>query len=487
MEIKEEIKKVFDWPQGNRVYFFEHSFYYFCVYYFSDFMTRKGASFHKEWCEDLQTEKSFYLEGYRESGKTIYVIFYLIWCIVYNKKNIIMLYTNDETTSKQKLYIVANELMVNEKLIQDYGRLYSLTKNKAEMQESGLKKTSIGDFITENGVWCLAMSLGKSPRGKLGKTRPDLIVFDDIDTLASTASERMINKNYDFIKNEVFGGKASFWSKVIFLANVIRKDWVAPRLKRDMKENKNWIVKSKAIKEDWKITWDKYVETEAEAEKINKELDEKYDDPMVSNFYKVVSIESIKDEQGTAAFNRNYLNIPYTGEWIIPMSYIKYWTVENEHCDKIIMGVDPAISEKETSDRFAITVTWLIWDRYYIKKSVGLKGKEKRYENIMAVIKKLYYEYNVSYINCESVAFQRLLAKLLKQEGLACKEIHTHKDKVTRMLELEHLFSSGKVFFEPGTEDLIDEVSIFPEWGYDDMVDSMMLTLGKKQREIIVL
>lgn len=52
------------------------------------------------------------------------------------------------------------------------------------------------------------MSLGTSPRGKNytasdGKFRPDLIIFDDVDTIASTQSKKKIDKNFEFMLNEV--------------------------------------------------------------------------------------------------------------------------------------------------------------------------------------------------------------------------------------------------------------------------------------------
>lgn len=87
-------------------------------------------------------------------------------------------------------------------------------------------------------------------------------------------------------------------------------------------------------------------------------------------------------------------------------------------------------------------------------------------------------------LNVETVAFQEVLADYLKEEKLAVNTIKTHKDKVTRMLEYQWDFEAGNIFFNTtGCDELIEELIAFPNWEYDDMVDSMMMSFNDDHDE----
>lgn len=70
------------------------------------------------------------------------------------------------------------------------------------------------------------------------------------------------------------------------------------------------------------------------------------------------------------------LLIPYSGgEAIVKRENILYNTMDD--WDRIIIGVDPAISEKALSDFFGITVTAHKGKHKNVKACYALKGKEK--------------------------------------------------------------------------------------------------------------
>jgi predicted phage terminase large subunit-like protein len=80
------------------------------------------------------------------------------------------------------------------------------------------------------------------------------------------------------------------------------------------------------------------------------------------------------------------------------------------------------------------------------------------------------------------------LADYLKEEHMAVNPIKTNRDKVTRLLEYQWEFESGNIFFNTKwCEDLIEELLAFPNWEFDDMVDSLMLSFWEEENEWVIV
>jgi predicted phage terminase large subunit-like protein len=229
----------------------------------------------------------------------------------------------------------------------------------------------------------------------------------------------------------------------------------------DYKNNKNWKILEKAIIENWEITWDYFTHED---------------------------LEKIKAQQGEIAFNQNYLLIPFSwGDTLVKRSQIKYWVHQGKF-DRISIWVDPAISEKTRSDAFAITVTWSVWESFYVIEWIELNGEEKDPIRAVQTIIQLYRKYNANIVRVETVAFQQVISKLLKNEWVAVEEIKPHKDKITRLLEWQYLFEQGKVYFHPEqTEKLVNQLLDFPNVLHDDLVDSFVYSLKTYKKTLFVM
>lgn len=107
-----------------------------------------------------------------------------------------------------------------------------------------------------------------------------------------------------------------------------------------MKHNEKWFVQRVAIyDEKGDITWKARFTDSGEEGKIDL-------------------LQKRKD-QGEIAYNQNFLLIGFSGEnAIIKLNYIHYEVPPaRDQFDRVVIGVDPAYSEKKLSDFFAITVT----------------------------------------------------------------------------------------------------------------------------------
>ena len=253
-------------------------FFHFCNYYFREYYSFDTPKALMQYYSELNKWKNVFIEGFRGCAKTTIAQMYVIRNILYKKKRNIMRYSQTIDNAQENLTYIANSLIndwwIGERICMDYGNLYypeNITRN-------GLKKQkTLSKFITENNVYVRAMSLGTSPRWKNytapdGKFRPDLLIFDDVDTIASTQSKKIIDKNYEFLLNEVLWGAS--WSQIIFLGNTIYEDWLVPRFREHVKNSKDWEVIRLPIKVNNEIVWNRFVETDEEAKSLNEWITE---------------------------------------------------------------------------------------------------------------------------------------------------------------------------------------------------------------------
>lgn len=233
-------------PQSKSIHrrtFFKENFLYFCLYYFPWEFSHKMADFQKKYLHSLQNGESVFFVGFRECGKSMFLTMYYVWVLCYAKRRFIMHYNSEETQAKAMLRDVVTILQENEKIISDFWFLY-LPESRSQKDK---KQKTIWEFITENGIKVKAMSIGKSPRWQKfvhnGVTyRPDLVSFDDIDTLKNTKSAQIISEDINFILWEVFGGVTAY-AQIILLGNVIREHGRVPSLKKHFESDHEMNVK----------------------------------------------------------------------------------------------------------------------------------------------------------------------------------------------------------------------------------------------------
>lgn len=466
--------------------YFEDNFYGFCKYYFREYFTFHTPKSFLEIYASLQEWKNLYFEGFRWCSKTTIAQMYVVWCIVYKKRRNIMWYSQTVENAEENLMYIANALIWDseqwERIVNDFWNLYYPERVNKKWQKR-IKK--LDKFITENSCYVRAFSLWSSPRGKNytaedGKHRPDLFIFDDVDTINSCSSKSKIDRHFTFLLNEVLGW-ATTNTQILFLGNTIYEDGLVPRFREHIQNNEHWnIFRIPIYDKEWKIVWNRFVETDAEADELNKWIED------LSKKY--VSLEAEKKQLGSVSFAQNYLLIPYVAaQHLITKDLIQYIDERDEelmyksssYFNKIQIGVDPAISTKEKSDRFAITVVGFRYDKTYVLEVVALEGRDKMVSNACSVVRSLYLKRHANKVVVESVAYQAVLKDLFSSLWLAVKEIKPHKDKLTRLMEKQALFEQGKIFFSRQCSKLIDELLAFPNWEHDDCVDSLVYWLDE--------
>lgn len=209
-------------------------------YYFPKYAGAPPAQFHKdaakrviqnpEWVEVRSWSREL-----AKSTRTMMEIFYLV--LVGNrfkeKPRKPKLFTWNEkaqvwTRKKQNVLIISNSkdnadrlllpymlnFEVNNRIINDYG------------EQVNIGSWTIGEFVTKSGIAFRALGAGQSPRGTRNEAiRPDIIVFDDLDTDVDCLNPDTIDKHWNWVGEAVIPTRSvSMPLLVIWCGNIIAED-----------------------------------------------------------------------------------------------------------------------------------------------------------------------------------------------------------------------------------------------------------------------
>ena len=157
----------------------------------------------------------------------------------------------------------------------------------------------------------------------------------------------------------------------------------------------------------------------------------------------------------------------------------------------IYMGVDLAISEKDSADHFAIVVIGMDGN----KNRYGLDYFEGqlRFRQQTAKIIKWWKKWDPIRIGIETNAYQAAQYQNLKDEDkdIPLKGINTGTDKILRAQKLQPIFSDKRFYFQKtgGHHLWIEQMVLFPNYRYKDVFDATDLAVAaskvkrRKRRE----
>ena len=130
------------------------------------------------------------------------------------KKKCVLLISNSLDNATRLLMPYRANLEYNRRLINDYGRQETTGRWQA------------AEFITQSGVAFRALGAGQSPRGTRNEEiRPDVLIFDDVDTDADCLNPQTIAQKWRWIEEAAIGTRSvSQPTTIIFCGNRIAAD-----------------------------------------------------------------------------------------------------------------------------------------------------------------------------------------------------------------------------------------------------------------------
>jgi predicted phage terminase large subunit-like protein len=452
-----------------RVAITKESHWYFFHFYFAHYVKYPTAPFHNEIFTLTEDEKigNFFIVAFRGCGKsTIITTSYPIWAILgKQQKRFVLILCQTQSQAKQHMMNMRRELETNTVLKRDLG---PFKEESDEWGSSSLVFSRLNARIT-------VASSEQSIRGlRHNQYRPDLIICDDVEDVASTKTREGRNKTYQWLTSEVIpAGDRN--TRLVVVGNLLHEDSLLMRIKEAVEKKQiDGVFKEYPLIKNGEILW----------------------------IGKYPTMEDIETEKRKAAnefaWQREYLlHIVPTEEQAIHREWIHYYdelpdrkaqnrfgNLKNRHlCTRI--GVDLAISQREAADYTAIVIGEIFEDGddfkiYILPKCIN---KKLTFPETVDICKKLYKEYSnggktIPELVIEDVAYQKALAQQLEAEGIY--NVRTvrpgNQDKRYRLILTANLIKSGRIVFpRTGCEELLSQMINFGVEKHDDLADAFSI------------
>jgi predicted phage terminase large subunit-like protein len=198
-------------------------------YYFPQYNKARPAHFHLLATERVLKNKEWYevrlwSRELAKSTRTMMEAFYLMLVghMPGAAKN------EEERLKKRYLLFVSNSLDNATRLLSPYKA--NLQCNKRIIQDYGMQKNfgnwKMSEFTTLDGIGFRALGVGQSPRGSRNEeVRPDIILFDDVDTDTDCLNPEITDKKWRWIEEAAIGTRSiSEPTTIIFCGNRISAD-----------------------------------------------------------------------------------------------------------------------------------------------------------------------------------------------------------------------------------------------------------------------
>jgi hypothetical protein len=461
---------------------------------FSSYVPTKLAKFHGEIFDYYEDEGNVAIAAPRGFSKTtITDTVYLGHKALYGSVHFVLLISDTYTQSVMFLDGLKSELESNEVLLWMFGDV----KGEAWSSE-GLTVLSHAPGGQREEVRILPRGAGMKVRGlRFKQYRPELAIIDDLENDELVASQDRREKLYNWFVRALLPAMSRDHSKIIIIGTILHRESLLSK-----------IITGKGIFSGWRTHKYQGITRDNESlwpERFSLEyLQGMRDDPNHPMYLGV--IEFSREIQNDPIADQDQIIRP---EWLekryklqdtilayqrdlqikTPLDARRAWL--KFHFNKIISHIDPAISEKETADWWAMITIGIsrrcpfcegnppghvvILDYVRFRESDPIKQAN--------MIGDQFLEWRQDKVKIETVAYQQGLYQLTKRIAMS-KSVHMpivpwkpDRDKRRRAIMQAGMFSGGMVHIRedhPLCGPFIDEVLAFPQGEHDDMFDAYL-------------
>jgi predicted phage terminase large subunit-like protein len=343
---------------------------------------------------------------------------------------------------------------------EEYHAVFPKTELKSDSR-------SAGKWLTSQGGEYYASGIG----GALAGRGADLFIIDDPHSEQDAFSDKALNEAYEWFMTGPRQRLQPGGAIVIVMTRWSKKDLTGKLMKKMMQEKSSdqWeLIEFPAILPSGTSLW--------------------------PEFWKLEELETIRASVPPSKWAAQYMQRP-TGEGIsiIPREWFNIWPEDKPpKCDYLIQSYDTAFLKSERADFTAITT----WGVFYPEGKIGdeLYGGEEAHIVLLDAVKqrfdfpelkqealRLYAHWEPDTVIIETKASGIPLTQELRRQGIPINTYSPNRgqDKIARLNSVSPIFQDGKVWVPENrwAEDLMDEVSDFPNGENDDLVDATTLAL----------
>lgn len=441
--------------------------------YFPHYIKYEIADFQKEIFKITENadNKLACIVAFRGSGKSTLVTFsYALWSILgMQEKKFVLIICQTQAQAKQHMSNLKYELENNKLLHNDMGPF---------REEIGSESWAISSLVFKNtGARITIASIDQSIRGmRHHEFRPDNIILDDVENMASTSTREGRDKIFDWFTREIIP-LGDLGTRIILLGNLLHEDSLMMRLKRkiDAKEISGSLHWFPLVDENGVCLWPGKFDTKEKIEELHR---------------------SVANE---LAWRQEYLlEILSDSTRVIHPEWIQYYDydlyMKTARFDRIIIGIDLAISVKESADYTAMVAIAIVGYGSSMKAYVlpDIFHKHATYPEVIEEIKNICDSarkagQSLPFFVVESNGFQEIYIETMASIGARVKGVKHMDNKRARIALTSSLIQSGQILFpknNSSVELLITELTGFGRESNDDCADSFSTAILEMMEEM---
>ncbi len=403
------------------------------------------------------------LVAFRGSAKsTIWTLSYALWSIMGTpKKKFVLIIAKTIEQAQQFLKNIRTECERNNLLTSDLGPF-----------DKDDQWTKTGLILTQYDAKIMAISVGQAVRSfRHDHNRPDLIICDDVEDMASVQSLEIRDKTYNWVIGEIFGA-GDLNTQTVVIGNYLHEDSLTQRLRVEMRDGGRPGIYREypLLTEEGRCLWPEKFPTEEAILRFKSQFNEE-------TWYREFLLKTLS-----------------TLERVIQEEWIQYYdvvpSVDQSNFISAALGMDLAISDKESADCTAIVagLTFEENDKYitYILPNPinkRMNFPEQR-DAAIQLSENIGRPNDPADIVVEDVGYQKALIDELQDQGYPARGSKVQQqDKRVRLALISPLVRAGRVKFpREGAEELIKQLVHFGRMRFDDLADAFAILL-KEQRE----
>jgi len=438
-----------------------------CPYFINKVFGYRVDGCHEKMLDFLLDSKYGMLLCPRGSGKSKIAQGIVTWLAVNNPNIRIIIVSDTDTKARLFLTTVKNILEYSPVIKEYYGNVLGSPWTETAVSLAG--RTQIH---TEPTI--LSMGAGS---GKITGMHADIILCDDIESFDSARSELQRNRLQEWWKTTlspvlltsgrimVCGTRYHFADIYSMLEDEFSFDkLILPAIDKGGNSLCEWLMPLDDVYKDGKL--------------------------------KIKGLATIKANLGSVIYSMQYDNdVTLLAAGTIfkyeDFRFYRRYIYEdhNVHVEslngtmslikKITIGIDPAISEKQTADFTAMIVMGKTEDGYiyvleYINERLSFNNQIERIENLVA-------KWEPNEVVIEKIAYQEaLITELQRRGGLKVIGVVPTRDKVARAYLVSGMVESNLVHFkEKGMSDVTENLTLFPDGAHDDLTDAFVHCLNQ--------
>ncbi len=440
----------------------KRDFEYFFDLFFKRYKTSELAPFHREFFKIVQDDsiKRAFVLGFRGCGKsTILNTAAICYGILALSKKHIVIASQTQQQARGHMRNVREEVALNPLLKKLFGPFAEGTE---EWSASQL-------VIPAYGATIVAMSVEEGKRGsRFGPHRPDFIIIDDVEDLASTKTSENREKTFDWLVGEAIPlGDEN--TRIFFLANMLHPQAALLKIEKLIVDGvmPGIAMRVPFLNEDGTAAWPQRFPTPESVEEFRRSRGDDLvweRDYLLKATAKALQIIKMED-------------IHFYDYGAMKDSFHQGW-------GGFASGLDPAISKKESADYTAIVTGKLLRgsDKPIIYIQPDIVNLRMNFSETLDMVKAIKKQYDspYHYFYIEATSYQRALVEELQRQSIEAIPMHGLGDKEARLHIVSRYIRDGTIQFPlTGCEKLLDQLVYFGSELHDDLADAFAyLVLG---------